>query len=116
MVCEALGATLVCDPDGDALFPVLSVVAVVAGEEVDTTVEPELVTAADLDVEATDEPEVDAAAAAPVGVASPLAPSVKPQVGAAGPVTLDHTSITHSTAIFWSTHVVPVRVGARSRI
>ena len=112
MVCEALGAALVCDPEGDALFPVLSVVCVVAEAEVDTTVEPELVTAADLDVEATEEPVVDAAA----GVASPLAPSVKPQVGAAGPVTLDQTSITHSTAIFWSTHVVPVSVGARSRM
>lgn len=107
---------LVCDLDDDALFPVLSVVCVVAEPEGDTTVEPEVVTAADLDVDTTDEPEVDAAAAAPVGVASPLAPSVKPQVGAAGPVTLDQTSITHSTAIFWSTHVVPVSVGARSRM
>jgi hypothetical protein len=118
-VCEALGAALVCDPDDDggALFPVLSVVCVVAEAEVDTTVEAEVDTAADiLDVEATDELEVDAAPAAPVGVASPLAPSVKPQVGAAGPVTLDQTSITHSTAIFWSTHVVPVSVGARSRM
>ncbi len=102
MVCEALGATLVWDPDGDgdALFPVLSVVAVVAEAEVDTTVELVVVTAADLDVEATEEPVVDAATPAPVGVASPLAPSVKPQVGAAGPVTVDHTSITHWTAIF----------------
>jgi hypothetical protein len=115
LVCEALGA-LVCDPDGDVLFPVLSVVCVVVEAEVDTTVELVVDTAVDLlDVEATDELEVDAAPA-PVGVASPLAPSVKPQVGAAGPVTLDHTSITHSTAIFWSTHVVPVSVGARSRM
>ena len=53
LVCEALGAALVCDPDGDALFPVLSVVAVVAEAEVDTTVEPELVNAADLDVDIT---------------------------------------------------------------
>jgi hypothetical protein len=113
-VCELLGAGLVCDPDGDPLFPVLSVVGVVAEPEVDTTVEPEVETAADFEVDTTDEPVLDAAA--PVGVASPLAPSVKPQVGAAGPVTLDHTSITHSTAIFWSTHVVPVSVGARSRM
>jgi hypothetical protein len=43
--------------------------------------------------------------------------STKPQVGAAGPaVALTHTPITHWITIFWSTHFVPVRVGARSRI
>ncbi len=106
-VCEALCARVDCDP-------VLSVVGVVTDPELDAVDDLEVDTTDELEVEIADEPVVDAAA--PVGAAIPLAPRVKPQVGAAGPVTLDHISITHSMAIFWSTHVVPVSVGARSRM
>jgi hypothetical protein len=113
-VCVLLGATLVCVPDADPLFPVLIMVAVevVAELGIDTTTELDVDTAAELEVDTTAELEIDTTtelevettaeidglvdANAELGIAAPTMGSTKPQVGAAGPaVALTHTSITH---------------------
>ena len=87
---------LVCVLDPDALFPVLIAVKVVAELEVGTAAELEVDDTARLEVGIAAELEGLVDATAELGVASPAAPSTKPQVGAAGPaVALAHTSITH---------------------
>jgi len=87
---------IVCVSDPDALFPVLIAVEVVAELEVDTIAELEVDNTAELEVGIAAKLEGLVDATAKLGVASPAAPSTKPQVGAAGPaVALTHTSITH---------------------